>query len=344
MEFVPATSRLLAANRAAAAYYAAQLRRVGAAQRYLVERGIEAAAGSWWQPGYAPGGWTALLDRLTGLGFTPQELLSAGLARQARTGRLVDYLHHRVVFPIHDLRCNVIGFTGRDLSGRPDAPKYLNTPTTVVYHKAEALFGLGPLLARRRRRDRRPVRVVVVEGAADAIAVHRMAHDHAELLLPVALCGIVLTEQHLRLLTTALAGAPAPPLTLVLDGDEAGRQAFERWLPLLHGWPGAVETATLPDGSDPADLLVRLGPESALRTVLDRVRPAQLARLDRILDRLDPAVLDLWEPETRVRVWRAITPCFRADPRRGADLAALASARLGLPLADVMSGVVNEIA
>lgn len=341
MEFVPATSRLLAANRAATAYYAAQLRRVAAARRYLAERGIEASAGSWWQPGYAPGGWTALLDRLTGLGFTPQELLAAGLVRQARTGRLVDYLHHRVVFPIHDLRCNVIGFTGRDLSGRPDAPKYLNTPTTVVYRKAEALFGLGPLLARRRR-DRRPIRVVVVEGAADAIAVHRMAHDHPELLLPVALCGIVLTEQHLRLLTSALPGTP--PLTLVLDGDEAGRQAFERWLPLLRLWPGPVETATLPDGADPADLLVRLGPEAALRTVLDLVRPAQVARLDRILDRLDPAVLDLREPETRVLVWRAITPCFRDDPRRGADLAELASVRLGLPLADVMSGVVNEIA
>jgi len=343
MEFVPATSRLLAANRAAAAFYAAQLRHVPAARRYLGERGIEASAGSWWQPGFAPPGWTAVLDRLTGLGFTPEELLAAGLVRRSRTGRLIDYLRQRVVFPIHDLRCNVIGFTGRDLSGRTDAPKYLNTPTTAIYHKGEALFGLGPQLAHRRRRDRRPIRVFVVEGAADAIAVHRMVHEHhGEQLLPVALCGIVLTEHHLRLLRKAV-GATAP-LSLVLDGDAAGRDAFERWLPLLRTWPGPVDIASLPDGTDPAELLVRHGPEEALRIVLGALRPAQLARLDRILDRLEPGGLDLGEPETRVRVWRAITPCFRDDPCRGADLADLASTRLGLPLGDVMTGVVNEIA
>jgi len=343
MEFVPATSRLLAANRAAAGFYAAQLRHVAAARNYLHARGIEAAAGSWWQPGYAPGGWTTVLDKLTALGFTADELLAAGLVRRSRTGRLIDYLHHRVVFPIHDRRCNIIGFTGRDLSGRTDAPKYLNTPTTVVYHKGEALFGLGPQLAYRRRRDRRPMRVVVVEGAADAVAVHRMIHDHhRELLMPVALCGIVLTEHHLRLLREAIGSAA--PLTLVLDGDDAGRDAFERWLPLLRTWCGPVDIATLPDGTDPAELLVRHGPQGALRTILDALRPAQLARLDRILDRLEPAELDLDEPETRVRVWRAITPCFRDDPCRGADMAELASARLGLPLADVMTGVVNEIA
>jgi DNA primase len=343
MQFVPATSRLLAANRAAAAYYAAQLRYVAAGRDYLRDRGIEAAAGSWWQPGYAPGSWTAVLDKLTALGFTADELLAAGLVRRSRTGRLIDYLRQRVVFPIHDQRCNIIGFTGRDMSGRADAPKYLNTPTTTVYHKGEALFGLGPQLAHRGRRDRRPVRIVVVEGAADAIAVHRMVHDHhAELLMPVALCGIVLTEHHLRLLQKAIGGTA--PLTLVLDGDDAGRDAFERWLPLLRSWPGRVEIATLPDGTDPAELLVRHGPQEALRIVLDAVRPAQLARLNRILDRLDPRKLDLAEPETRVRVWRAITPCFRDDPRRGADLAEVASARLGLPLTDVMTGVVNEIA
>ncbi|MCP2328088.1 DNA primase [Hamadaea flava] len=343
MEFVPATSRLLAANRAAAAFYAAQLRQVPAARRYLRERGIEAAAGSWWQPGFAPATWTAVLDRLTGLGFTPEELLAAGLVRRSRTGRLIDYLRQRVVFPIHDQRGNVIGFTGRDLSGRTDAPKYLNTPTTTIYHKGEALFGLSLQLAHRRRRDRRPIRVFVVEGAADAIAVHRMVHDHApEQLLPVALCGIVLTEHHLRLLRKAIG--PTASLSLLLDGDDAGRDAFERWLPLLRTWAGPVDIATLPDGTDPAELLVRHGPEQALRIVLGARRPAQLARLDRILDRLDLGALDLSEPETRVRVWRAITPCFRDDPTRGADLADLAGSRLGLPLGDVMTGVVNEIA
>ncbi|MEV0272856.1 toprim domain-containing protein [Hamadaea sp. NPDC050747] len=343
MEFVPATSRLLAANRAAAAFYAAQLRHVPAARRYLRERGIEAAAGSWWQPGVAPGGWTALLDRLTGLGFTSAELLAAGLVRRSRTGRLIDYLRQRVVFPIHDPRGNIIGFTGRDLSGRADAPKYLNTPTTTIYHKGEALFGLSLQLAHRRRRDRRPIRVFVVEGAADAIAVHRMVHQHvSEQLLPVALCGIVLTEHHLRLLRKTIG--PTASLSLLLDGDDAGRDAFERWLPLLRTWAGPVDIATLPDGTDPAELLVRHSPEEALRIVLNALRPAQLARLDRILDRLAPGALDLGEPETRVRVWRAITPCFRDDPTRGADLADLASARLGLPLGDVMTGVVNEIA
>jgi DNA primase len=334
-------ARLLAANRAAAAYYAAQLPRVERAVTYLRARGIEAAAGSWWQPGYAPGTWTALLDHLLHKGFTPDDLVEAGLARLTRGGRLVDYLRDRVVFPIHDLYGEVIGFTGRDMSRRANAPKYLNTPTTAVYRKSNALFGLGPQLARRDPGDRRPLRAVLVEGAADAIAVHRMAHDHREHLISAALCGIMLTEGHLRLLARALPAGT--PLTVVLDGDEAGRKAYERWLPHLRQWQSTVEVATLPDGADPADLLAGHGPAVALQIILDRVQPVTVAYLSRILDRLLANPLDLTEPETRVLVWRAITPCFREAPQLAPDLGALAAERLGLPLAEVMTGVVNQI-
>jgi DNA primase catalytic core len=344
-------SRLLAANRAAAAFYAAQLPRVERAVNYLRDRGIEAAAGSWWQPGYAPGAWTALLDHLQDRGFTADDLIEAGLARLSRTGRLLDYMRDRVVFPIHDLYGEVIGFTGRDMSRRPGTPKYLNTPTTPVYQKSTALFGLGPQLARRDPRDHRPVRAVLVEGAADAIAVHRMAHDHGEHLISAALCGVMLTEGHVQLLAAALP--PGTPLTLVLDGDNAGRQAFERWLPHLRQWQSTVEVATLPDGVDPADLLAAHGPAAALGVILDCVQPSAVAHLSRILDRLLTPVhnrvgaparpLDLAEPESRVAVWRAITPCFRDAPSLAPDLAELAADRLGLPLAEVMTGVVNQI-
>jgi hypothetical protein len=104
-----------------------------------------------------------------------------------------------------------------------------------------------------------------------------------------------------------------------------------------------VEVATLPDGADPADLLAAHGPGVALRVILDRVQPAVVAHLSRILDRLLARPLDLAEPETRVLVWRAITPCFRSAPGLAADLAALAASRLKLPLAEVMTGVVNQI-
>jgi DNA primase len=334
-------ARLLAANRAAAAYYAAQLPRVERAVTYLRARGIEAAAGSWWQPGYAPASWTALLDHLLHRGFTADDLVEAGLARLTRSGRLVDYLRDRVVFPIHDLYGEVIGFTGRDMSGRATAPKYLNTPTTAVYQKSNALFGLGPQLARRDPDDHRPLRAILVEGAADAIAVHRMAHDHDEHLISAALCGIVLTEGHRRLLSSALP--MGTPLTVVLDGDDAGRKAYERWLPILRQWESTVEVATLPDGADPADLLAAHGPARALAVILDRVQPAVVAHLSRILDRLLGRTLDLAEPETRVLIWRAITPCFREAPSLAADLGAVAAARLGLPLAEIMTGVVNQI-
>lgn len=329
------------ANRAAAAYYAAQLPRVDRAVHYLRARGIEAAAGSWWQPGYAPAGWTALLDHLLGRGFTPDDLVEAGLARLTRSGRLVDYLRDRVVFPIHDLYGEIIGFTGRDMSRRSGVPKYLNTPTTAVYRKSDALFGLGPQLARRDPGDPRPLRAVLVEGAADAIAVHRMAHDHHEQLISAALCGIMLTDGHIDLLTAALPSGT--PLTVVLDGDEAGRKAYERWLPQLDRWESTVEVATLPDGADPADLLSAHGPAAALGIILSRVQPAVVAHLSRILDRLLAQPLDLAEPETRVLVWRSITPCFRTAPDLAPDLGELAATRLGLPLADVMTGVVNQI-
>jgi DNA primase catalytic core len=334
-------SRLFAVNRAAAAYYAAQLPRVERAVSYLRARGIEAAAGSWWQPGYAPGSWTALLDHLLQRDFTPDDLVEAGLARLTRGGRLVDYLRDRVVFPIHDLYGEVIGFTGRDMSRRAHAPKYLNTPTTAIYQKSRALFGIGPQLARRDPRDRRPLRAVLVEGAADAIAVHRMAHDHDEHLISAALCGIMLTEGHIRLLSAALP--LGTPLTVVLDGDDAGRKAYERWLPLLRQWKSTVEVATLPDGADPADLLAAHGPGGALKVILDRVQPAVVAHLSRILDRLLAHPLDLTEAETRVLVWRAVTPCFREAPHLAPELGKLAAQRLGLPLTEVMTGVINQI-
>lgn len=339
--FAELHARLLLANRAAAAYYAAQLPRVERAVNYLRARGIEAAAGSWWQPGYAPGTWTALVDHLLGSGFPPDDLVEAGLARLSRSGRLVDYLRDRVVFPIHDLYGEVIGFTGRDMSRRSGSPKYLNTPTTAVYRKSDALFGLGPQLARRDPGDRRPLRAVLVEGAADAIAVHRMAHDHDEHLISAALCGIMLTEGHMELLACALP--PGTPLTVVLDGDEAGRKAYERWLPQLRRWESTVEVATLPDGADPADLLAAHGPAGALRVMLDRVQPSVVAHLSRILDRILAQPPDLTEPETRVLIWRAITPCFRSSPELAADLGTLAATRLDLPLAEVMTGVVNQI-
>ncbi|WP_051367958.1 toprim domain-containing protein [Hamadaea tsunoensis] len=338
-----APDRLRAANAAAAAYYAARLPHAPAAVRYLRRQGIEGAIGSWWQPGYAPKHWTALIDNLTRRGFTVAELIAAGLAHRAYNGRAVDYFRHRVVFPIHDMACDVVGFTGRDLSGRPAAPKYLNTPTTAVYQKSAALFGLGRQLALRDPDDIRAVRVVVVEGPTDAIAVHRMLHEgRPELVIPVALCGTMLTPEHLALLGEWLP--EHPPLSVVLDGDAAGRQAFERWVPLLRTWPGIVEAAALPDQADPASLLAGHGPAAASRIMLGRLRPLPVARLEHILDRLDPATLDLREPETRVRVWRAITPCFRDAPDLGEELGARASVRLRLPLHEVMAGVVREIA
>lgn len=220
-----------------------------AALVYLAQRGIDAnVLPEDWPLGYAPPGWTRLTDELRERGFTDQILLDAGLARRCGRGTLIDIFRDRVLFPVHDRAGRVAGFIGRDLSGAPAAPKYLNSPQSALYSKGELLYGLHEATLAARP----AIRPVLVEGPLDVLALTARARRSGDTdLMPLASCGTAVTPIQAKLIATV---APADvPVIVAMDGDTAGRNAALAAGEQLRRYGLDVRVAVLPNGCDPAE-------------------------------------------------------------------------------------------
>ncbi len=298
-----------------------------------------------WTIGYAPPGWTQLRDHLYAHGFPDAELLAGGLVTTARNGRVIDTFRDRVMFPIRNRDGQVVAFTGRDLSGRVDVPKYRNTTTTVIYRKSELLYGLAEQLGG----DVQPAAVMLVEGPADVVAVARLrisipAADYPDPYAAVAPCGTALTAAQVALLASVVP--PGTPVVVAFDADAAGAKAIDKSYALLHDWPGPVQAIALPAGSDPA-ALVAAGPAQALarfteaRTGLVDIVVEQ--RLVPYLTRLDTRLQELArfdrDPTTEAAMIRLdavhavaslLDDAARRDSDHGAQLMIEVARRLGL--------------
>lgn len=252
------------------------------ARDYFSERfGVDLAGDPEVAPGYAPAGWTNLVDHLRSHGITDQEMTATGVATVASTGRLIDRFRDRAILPITD-HGEVLGFVGRrhpSLSEEDKAgPKYLNTADTPLFHKGAQLYGLYPRLSESGARP------VLVEGPMDAIAV-TLASEGTH--VGVAPLGTSLTEEQ----AAQLAALGQSPL-VATDGDLAGRVAAERdfWMLAQHNL--SPDMANFPDGSDPADVLARRG-DDALMATLERARPLAEVLLEERLTKLTgPAAMD----------------------------------------------------
>ena len=289
--------RLEAVNELALRFY--QDRYCGSwAQPYLARRfGADITGDPDIRPGYAPAGWTSLVNHLHRHGVTDDELLAAGLAATASTGRLIDRFRDRAVFPIlHDQK--VLGFVGRR---HPDAtdldhagPKYLNTPETLLFHKRAQLFVAGA-----RHLDAGGI-PVVVEGPADAIAVTRASEGR---YVGVAPLGTNLTSEQ----ATQLRGYGVDPI-IATDADVAGQVAAQRDYWILTPQLLQPRHADLPEGTDPAEL-VATGSAPHLVDALDQARPLAEVLIDERLTNLPPVdaalaaapviaaqAVDAWEP------------------------------------------------
>ena len=196
-------------------------------------------------------------------------MLDTGLAARGRNGRLRDWFHGRVLFPIHDLRGDPVGFGGRLLEG--EGPKYLNTPETKLYQKARLLYGLDKAKAPITRAGRS----VVVEGYTDVIACHRNGIPEA-----VATCGTALGEEHIDLLRRF-----ADRVVLAFDADQAGAGAALRGGQLKSPFEMGLDlrVAMMPAGSDPADL-AQDGRLAELKQAVDTAVPLVRFRIDRMLE------------------------------------------------------------
>ena len=256
--------RLIELNAQAAAFFTDHYSR-GWAPGYLHERlGTDLTSDPRVTPGYAPAGWTALVDHLGGLGATEEELLAAGLAQRARTGALIDRFRDRLTFPIHDVDGAIRGFIARRNPSAPDdgyaGPKYLNTPGTDVYRKGEHLLGLYE----NRVALAAGAVAAVVEGPLDAIALTLAGAGQT---VGVATLGTALTEQQADLLRPQiLTGGPG--ILVATDNDLPGQQAAERIYWQLTTRGDDPRRLALPDGLDPADLFHRDG-ATGLRTAIE---------------------------------------------------------------------------
>src|SRR6478609_5353886 len=266
-------SRLLAANKAAAAFYADQLTGDGAAvaREFLADRGFDLAAAAHFGCGYAPDGWDKLVKALTAQGFSLDELYRAGLARQGQRGP-IDQFHRRLLWAIRDTSDDVVGFGARRLfaDDRLEA-KYVNTAETPLYKKSQVLFGLD--LAKRDIIRQR--RAVVVEGYTDVMAMHL-----AGVTTAVASCGTAFGDEHISVLRRYLrdtqtafgTSLPQGEVVYTFDGDSAGQKAALKAFDSDQKFAANTYVAVAPAGMDPCELRQAKGDE-AVRALVENRSP-----------------------------------------------------------------------
>ncbi len=253
-------TRILAANAEAAEFFVARLADPDAetARNFLGERGFDRKAAERFGIGYAPKSWNDLRNHLTNKGFTEQELAIAGLVTVGDKGAY-DRFRGRVIWPIRDVTGQTIGFGARKLFDDDQGPKYLNTPDTPAYHKAQVLYGLD--LAKREIAKTR--QVVIVEGYTDVMAAHLSGITTA-----VATCGTAFGTEHIKLIRRIMGDdSGLGEVVFTFDPDAAGQKAALKAFSEQSRFNAQTFVAVAPDGLDPCDLRLHKG-EQAVRDLL----------------------------------------------------------------------------
>jgi len=208
---------------------------------YLRKRGINERTIKRFGLGYAPEDWDSLLKHLMQKGYREPDILESGLILRSKNGSLYDRFRGRIMFPIFDLRGNVIAFGGRVLDS--SQPKYMNSPETPVYNKSRNLYALNFA------KNSGEKRIIVVEGYMDVISLHQNG-----IINTVASLGTALTESQGRLLKKY-----AEEVIISYDSDTAGQAATIRGLDLLDGIGCNVKVLTMPESKDPDEYVRKNG-------------------------------------------------------------------------------------
>lgn len=249
-------TRIFEANREAARFFYSQLftSQGNAALTYLRNRALSDKTITRFGLGYAPNNRFALINHLKSKGFTDTELISANLVFKSRSGKgVVDRFVDRVMFPIIDLRGNVIAFGGRIMSDQK--PKYLNTSDTIVFNKSQNLFSLN------NAKNSGTRRLILCEGYMDVIAVNQAGFTDA-----VATLGTSLTSEQ-----AVLMKRYCDEVVICYDSDEAGLKATQRAIGILRNAGLVVRVLSIPDSKDPDEFLRKNGEKgpAAFKYILD---------------------------------------------------------------------------
>lgn len=263
--------RILEMNREAANFFYRNLLQ-GQDKRglqYAVQRGLTPKAIKKYAIGYAPAAWDGLMKHLEGLGFTREEMLSAGLIRQNARG-CFDFFRERVMFPIIDLRGNVIAFGGRLIEG--EDPKYLNSGDTPVFKKSRNLFSLNFA------KNANVKQLILAEGYMDVIAINQAGFEQV-----VATLGTALTAEQARIMAQY-----ATEVVLCYDSDSAGQNATHRAINLLSEAGLHTRILKVQDAKDPDEYIRKFG-ATRFKLLLDNSGGAINFELARCREGLDLA-------------------------------------------------------
>jgi len=255
-ELAKLKKRLLHANELAANYYQHCLINNQHAMDYVFgKRGLSKQIVQDFKIGYAPTSGDALVNFLQKKGFTNNEISQVGLANQYGG----DLFRGRMTIPLMDGVGQVIGFTGRIIINDDKAPKYLNTPQTILYDKSRHVFGLSQAKEAIRLSDY----AVIVEGNLDVISSHQVGINQV-----VATAGTAMTESHLKALVRL-----SSHIRLAFDGDKAGLAATERAIPIAQNVGVDLTIISLPDTAKDPDELIQQDPK-LWQNAIDNAKPA----------------------------------------------------------------------
>ena len=213
---------------------------------YLTGRGLTVKTIKHFGLGAAPDSWDALIHHLKEKGYTESDMLAANVIGKSERGGFYDRFRKRVMFPIINIRGNIVAFSGRAMPGDDkQGGKYVNTSDTPVYKKSENLFGIN--FAKSVCSER----VILVEGNMDVISLHQAGFENT-----VAPLGTAFTTEQANLLSRY-----TKEIVLMLDADAAGQKAVRRASGLLENTGLSVRVVVIPDGKDPDEYIKKNGKE-----------------------------------------------------------------------------------
>lgn len=263
--------RILAINRETARFYYSCLGSPegSAARRYVAGRKLSAETVRHFGIGYAPDDFNSLVSHLSSKGFTEKEMLEAGM-KPTKRGSPYDQFRGRLIFPIIDVRGNVIAFGGRKLSEDKPGPKYLNSSDTPVFKKSHGVFALNFA------KDVKNGTLILCEGYMDVIAMHQAGFCNA-----VATLGTAFTDEQARLLSRY-----AEEIILAFDADGPGQKAISRGIEILKKLDVRIRVLSIPGSKDP-DEYIRENGADRFKALLDGASTQTDFRLNAIKNRHD---------------------------------------------------------
>ena len=263
-------ARMLDLNRDAARFFHEALKSPSGqkAREYVARREISPATVTSFGLGFAPDSWDALCKAMKEKGYTDYELLDADLVRRSSRGSLYDTFRNRLMFPVIDVRGNVIGFSGRILGD--GEPKYLNSKETAVFSKGSNLFGLN--LAKKSKAGN----IILVEGNVDVVSLHQAGFDSA-----VASLGTSLTDEQARLISRYTS-----EVILAYDSDSAGLKASGKAISVFEKLDVKVKVLRWKDAKDP-DEFIKLKGAGAFRNLIEKAENQLDYRIETLRGKYD---------------------------------------------------------